>query len=99
MPILIGEKLGSDLRNPLGLLSDCRRRIENFLDVLHRVAQNKAGQELDDEHRRALQVSLDYFRDSAPEHTLKRSHSFRACSITAAANSIFSMNSRVIIVR
>jgi hypothetical protein len=28
MPISIGQKLESDFRNPLGLLSDCHRRID-----------------------------------------------------------------------
>ncbi len=33
MPISIGQKLESDFRNPLGLLSDCHRRIERFDDA------------------------------------------------------------------
>jgi hypothetical protein len=33
MPITIGKKIESDYWNPLGLLSDCHRRIEQFIDL------------------------------------------------------------------
>lgn len=69
MPIIIGDALGSDFTNPIGLLTDCHRRIEKFLTVLHTVACQAQGSSLNDEHRRALEVSLRYFRESAPKHT------------------------------
>ena len=69
MPIVIGEALGSDFSNPLGLLTDCHRRIEKFLEVLHAVGCQAQGKLLNDEHRRALEASLQYFRESAPKHT------------------------------
>src|SRR5262245_25432110 len=68
MPILIGEKPGPDFRDPLGLLTDCHRRIEKFLDVLGVVSHRAQGRELEAEHRQALDVSLRYFRESAPRH-------------------------------
>jgi len=68
MSIIIGQEPGRDFRDPLGLLTDCHRRIENFLNVLHTVVrQNRAGH-LDEEHRQGLDVSLRYFRESAPKH-------------------------------
>ena len=70
MPIQIGQPLESDFRNPLGLLSDCHRRIERFLNVLQSIAQEVNGEELNDEQRRAFEVALKYFRDAAPKHTL-----------------------------
>ena len=70
MPIQIGQPPESDFRNPLGLLSDCHRRIERFLNVLLTVAQQRNGGELDDEQRQAFDVALTYFRDAAPKHTL-----------------------------
>src|SRR5215471_16278833 len=68
MPIIIGDPQGSDFNKPLGLLTDCRRRIENFLKVLHTVTRQTSGMQLDDERRQALETSLRYFRESAPRH-------------------------------
>jgi hypothetical protein len=33
MPIVIGAKRESDFTDPIGMLSDCHRRIEMFLNV------------------------------------------------------------------
>lgn len=33
MPIAIGQALASDFHNPLGMLSDCHRRIAPFLEA------------------------------------------------------------------
>ena len=67
MPVQIGQKRESDFSDPLGLLSDCHRRIERFLGVLVKIAQ-KAG-ELNAEERTAFENALEYFRNSAPQHT------------------------------
>jgi hemerythrin-like domain-containing protein len=75
MPIVIGDALGSDFNNPLGLLADCHRRIENFLKVLHTVTRQACGRHLTDEHRHALEASLRYFRDAAPKHTADEENS------------------------
>jgi len=69
MPVQIGGKAESDFNTPLGLLSDCHRRIENFLALLIRVAHGARGRVLSAEDRAALEKALDYFRDSAPQHT------------------------------
>ena len=39
MPIVIGAKPESSFTDPLGMLSDCHRRIEMFLNVLVRLAE------------------------------------------------------------
>ncbi len=69
MAVQIGQKQESDFSNPLGLLSDCHRRIERFLDVLVRVCGRAKGRSLEPEEKLALQKALAYFHDSAPKHT------------------------------
>jgi hemerythrin-like domain-containing protein len=69
MPIVIGAKRESDFTDPIGLLGDCHRRIEMFLNVLMRVAGLAQGGPLSEEHRGALENALQYFRDAAPKHT------------------------------
>jgi len=69
MPITIGKKIESDYSNPLGLLSDCHRRIEMFLDVLITVSSQARGSNLNNDQRQALEAALKYFREAAPKHT------------------------------
>jgi hemerythrin-like domain-containing protein len=69
MPIVIGASRESDFTDPIGMLSDCHRRIERFLDVLVRVAEQALGGELNEERRGALDTALRYFHDAAPKHT------------------------------
>lgn len=54
--------------DPLGLLSDCHRRVEMFLGVLKAAAALK-GRQLNDDERRSLDNALRYFREAAPKHT------------------------------
>jgi len=68
MPVQIGRK-ESDFSNPLGLLGDCHRRIERFLEILIRIAGADASAALGQREREALEKALDYFRNSAPKHT------------------------------
>ena len=75
MPIAIGEKLESDFRNPLGLLSDCHRRIERFLDGMIVISEQAGGSELNDVQRQHFEVALRYFRDAASKHTLDEEES------------------------
>jgi hemerythrin-like domain-containing protein len=67
MPVQIGAK-SHHFTEPLGLLSDCHRRIEMFLGSLAAIAK-LSGQPLNDEGRRALENALQYFREAAPKHT------------------------------
>ena len=69
MPITIGAKRESDFTDPIGMLGDCHRRIEMFLNVLVRVAEQDRGGVLDEEHRGALETALRYFREGSPKHT------------------------------
>jgi hemerythrin-like domain-containing protein len=68
MPVIIGVSENS-FENPIGLLSDCHRRIERFLQALITVATRAAGGPLDEEHRRVLEAALKYFHEAAPKHT------------------------------
>ena len=69
MPVVIGAKRESDFTNPIGLLGDCHRRIEMFLNVLVRVAEQGQGGALNEEQRGAMETALRYFREAAPKHT------------------------------
>ena len=62
MAITIGRKLESDYANPLGMLSDCHRRIEKFLNLLLAVTKQAQGKELNDEYHTAFATALRYFR-------------------------------------
>jgi hemerythrin-like domain-containing protein len=69
MPIQIGAEPEHDFDSPLGLLSDCHRRIEQFLDVMIRGVERSGGGALDPEQREALETALRYFDQAAPRHT------------------------------
>lgn len=69
MPVQLGSRHEHGFAEPLGLLNDCHRRIERFLDILHRIAEQGSGRELTDEQRRAVEAALEYFRHAAPRHT------------------------------
>lgn len=68
MPVTIGTTENT-FANPIGLLSDCHRRIERFLQVLVKVTTEVQGGSLNAEHRKAFEAALKYFRHSAPKHT------------------------------
>jgi hemerythrin-like domain-containing protein len=69
MPIVIGGKPESSFADPIGLLTDCHRRIERFLSVLAQVSAQAQGGPLTSEQRTALETALLYFREAAPKHT------------------------------
>jgi hemerythrin-like domain-containing protein len=70
------------------MLQDCHRRIERFLDVLRRVAEERRGGPLDAAYREGLTAALDYFAHAAPRHTADEEESLfprlRALSDEAA---------------
>jgi hemerythrin-like domain-containing protein len=68
MPVQIGAPRESSFTSPLGLLSDCHRRIERFLGVLTQIS-SRAGQPLQAQERVSLETALAYFREAAPKHT------------------------------
>ena len=67
--IQIGAPLAHDFSNPLGVLSDCHRRVEHFLQLLVTVTEEAQGGPLSPEQRDALEVGLRYFAEAAPKHT------------------------------
>lgn len=67
--LTIGAPLEHTLDQPIGLLSDCHRRIEKFLDTLIRVTEVIGSGSLTAQGRDALDTSLTYFRDAGPMHT------------------------------
>lgn len=69
MPIAIGQAPESDFDDPLGMLSDCHRRIMRFLEALINVAEQVRGGPLDEHQRQAVDTALQYFRKGAPKHT------------------------------
>jgi hemerythrin-like domain-containing protein len=69
MPIQIGQRVDHGFDEPLGLLSDCHRRIEHFLGVLATVVTKAAGGPLTPALRSALEGAVRYFTDAAPKHT------------------------------
>lgn len=69
MRIQIGSRPHHGFNEPLGLLSDCHRRIEHFLHVLVTVDRRLSGGPLDDDCRQGLEGALKYFETAAPHHT------------------------------
>jgi hemerythrin-like domain-containing protein len=69
MGIQIGAKLDSGFDDPIGMLTDCHRRIEQFLNILCVVADRAAGRALTGEESAAVQAALQYFRTGGQRHT------------------------------
>jgi hemerythrin-like domain-containing protein len=69
MPIQIGRPPDHTFAEPLGLLSDCHRRIEYFLGVLIFVADRTPGGLLTPAHRGEVEAALTYFATASPKHT------------------------------
>ena len=89
MPVQIGQPRQADFDDPLGMLSDCHRRIESFLGALLRLARERKGQHLDDAAHASLKNALEYFRHSGPRHTADEEESLfprmRECQGSAEA--------------
>ena len=69
MPLQIGQRPDHGFTEPLGLLSDCHRRIEHFLRVLLAIDREGAGGPLAAGPRAELEAALTYFATAAPKHT------------------------------
>jgi hemerythrin-like domain-containing protein len=69
VPITIGAKQESNFDDPIGMLSDCHRRIERFLGTLIAVTEQAHGNELNGDQRASFTNALWYFQESAPKHT------------------------------
>ena len=69
MAIQIGAKPDSGFDDPIGMLEDCRRRIESFLGILCVVVDRAQGRRLTNEERDAVKAALQYFRTGGQRHT------------------------------
>ena len=69
MGIQIGAKPDAGFDDPLGMLKDCHRRIEQFLQILCVVVERAQGREMSEEERAAVQAALSYFRTGGQRHT------------------------------
>jgi hemerythrin-like domain-containing protein len=69
MGIQIGAKPDSGFEDPIGMLIDCHRRIERFIQLLCIVADRAHGRALTDEETAAVQSALQYFRTGGQRHT------------------------------
>jgi hemerythrin-like domain-containing protein len=68
MAIQIGAKPDSGFDDPIGMLTDCHRRIEHFLDILCVVAHSAEARSLAADESAAVHASLDYFRLGGQRH-------------------------------
>ena len=69
MGIQIGAKPDSGFEDPIGMLKDCHRRIEQFLRILCLVVDRAPGRPLTEEEAAAVQSALTYFRVGGQRHT------------------------------
>ena len=92
MSTRIDEFRDHDFDDPLGLLTDCHRRLEYFLDQLIRITRLTSGRSLGPEEWRQLHRALHYFETSEPWHTADEEQSLfprlRASQEPGAARAI-----------
>lgn len=68
MAVQIGAKPDSGFNNPIGMLTDCHRRIERFLHILCTVAAQASGRSLNQEETDAVIAALHYFNEGGRRH-------------------------------
>ncbi|HWG19863.1 MAG TPA: hemerythrin domain-containing protein [Terracidiphilus sp.] len=68
MAIQIGARPDAGFDDPIGMLKDCHRRIERFLDILCVVVERAPGRSLSDEETAAVHAALHYFRVGGQRH-------------------------------
>ena len=66
--IQIGAKPDSGFDDPIGMLTDCHRRIEHFLRILCVVAERAAGSSLTAEESLAVNAAIEYFHLGGNRH-------------------------------
>lgn len=69
MAIVVGARPEASFLDPVGMLTDCHRRVLRFLGDLARLAQDFSGTLLPPLEREQLEGALRYFREAAPKHT------------------------------
>lgn len=89
MGIQIGAKPDAGFADPIGMLKDCHRRIEQFLHVLCLVVERAPGRPLSEEEAAAVKSALNYFKVGGQRHTADEEESLfprmRADQNTATA--------------
>ncbi|MFZ0394239.1 MAG: hemerythrin domain-containing protein [Terracidiphilus sp.] len=68
MGVQIGAKPDAGFDDPIGMLTDCHRRIEQFLGILCVVAERARGRAMSDEEAAAVEAALAYFRVGGRRH-------------------------------
>ncbi|CAG0973176.1 hypothetical protein PHYC_01359 [Phycisphaerales bacterium] len=66
---ILGRTPDHGFDEPLGLLADCHRRIEMFLELLQRAVREHAGTPLNAPTADAIRSAQRYFAKAAPKHT------------------------------
>jgi hemerythrin-like domain-containing protein len=69
MYVALGPRPEHGFDQPLGLLSDCHRRIEHFLRILCKIVETTDDGPLSDEQSRAVEAAPTYFETAGPRHT------------------------------
>ena len=68
MGIQIGARPDSGFDDPIGMLTDCHRRIEHFLNILCLVVKRAGTRRMTEEESAAIQASLQYFQVGGKRH-------------------------------
>lgn len=68
MGVQIGAKPDAGFEDPIGMLKDCHRRIEQFLGILCVVAERAQGRAMTGEEAAAVQAAVTYFRVGGKRH-------------------------------
>jgi hemerythrin-like domain-containing protein len=88
MAIQIGAKPDAGFDDPLGMLKDCHRRIENFLRILCTVAKKAAPNALTLEETEAVKAALNYFQTGGVRHNADEEESLFPRMRAASAGEI-----------
>jgi hemerythrin-like domain-containing protein len=88
MGIQIGAKPDAGFDDPLGMLHDCHRRIEHFLNIVCVVADRAAGRALSEEESAGIQAALSYFRTGGQRHNADEEQSLFPRMRAAGAESV-----------
>jgi hypothetical protein len=89
MGIQIGAKPDAGFEDPIGMLKDCHRRIEHFLEMVCVVAEQARGRALNEEESAAVKAALHYFRVGGQRHNADEEESlFPRLRATDAAEDV-----------
>ena len=95
MAVQIGARPDSGFDDPIGMLKDCHRRIEMFMNILCRIVQQAQGRSLDAEERQAVSAALHYFRESGPRHTMDEEEQEVANDVQSISDALAEQDSAI----